>query len=63
MTIHIIYGLKKSSAKLLSLFSFRLMTSLIIEGPAGYLRTSHPAMHSTKIISLSANMQGRFNEY
>jgi len=40
-----------------------LMTYLNIEWPAYYLRTSHPAMHSTKIISLIANKQGRFNEY
>jgi len=47
MAIHIIYSLNKSSAKLLSLFSFRLTTSLIIEMPAVYLRTSQPAYVTT----------------
>jgi len=43
MAIHIIYSLTKSSDKLLGLFSFRLMTSVLIGRPAEYLLTSHPA--------------------
>jgi hypothetical protein len=63
MASRIIYSLAKSSAKLLDLFSFLLMIYPIIERPAEYLRTSHPAMQSKKIISLSVNKQGRFKEY